>query len=206
MHHQKRTYHSLYRYLHAMLPAWLDMESVKVRHFLRARARAHWLRLIVGAWSREEPAVLDQWGTWDVTDMRRRYTPVIWVWQLLTRPWRAFLKEENVNASYANNLYQMFKLPSDHWQIKCESTAHPRRSRLIFKRLEVVRSLPPQDEFNPSENQATKKWKRVITGGSNNWCITHSALSFVTKWCSREGCHLQKSPDNDFTPSFFGRH
>ena len=30
----------------------------------------------------------------------------------LTRPWRAFLKEENVNVSYANNLCQMFKLPS----------------------------------------------------------------------------------------------
>ena len=28
---------------------------------------------------------------------------------------------------------------------------------LIFRRLEVVRPLPPLDDFEPSENQATKK-------------------------------------------------
>ena len=28
---------------------------------------------------------------------------------------------------------------------------------LIFRWLEVVRSLPPPDDFEPSENQATKK-------------------------------------------------
>ena len=34
---------------------------------------------------------------------------------------------------------------------------------LIFKWLEVVRSLPPPDYFKPSENQTRKKWKRVFT-------------------------------------------
>ena len=29
----------------------------------------------------------------------------------------------------------------------------------IFRWLEVVWSLPPPDDFEPSENQATKKWK-----------------------------------------------
>ena len=34
---------------------------------------------------------------------------------------------------------------------------------LIFRQMEFVRSLPPPDNFEPSENQATKKWKRVFT-------------------------------------------
>ena len=39
---------------------------------------------------------------------------------------------------------------------------YPQRS-LIFRLLKVVRSLPPPDDFGPSENQATKKWKWVFT-------------------------------------------
>ena len=35
--------------------------------------------------------------------------------------------------------------------------------RLIFRWLEVVCSLSPPDNFEPSENQATKKWKQVFT-------------------------------------------
>ena len=38
-----------------------------------------------------------------------------------------------------------------------------REVSLVFGWLEVVRSLPPPDNFEPSENQATKKWKRVFT-------------------------------------------
>ena len=34
---------------------------------------------------------------------------------------------------------------------------------LIFRWLEVVCSLPPLDDFEPSENQSTKKWKGVFT-------------------------------------------
>ena len=34
---------------------------------------------------------------------------------------------------------------------------------LIFRRLEVVHSLPPLDTFELSENQATKMWKQVLT-------------------------------------------
>ena len=34
---------------------------------------------------------------------------------------------------------------------------------LILRRLKVIRSLPPPDDFEPSENQATKKWKWVLT-------------------------------------------
>ena len=33
---------------------------------------------------------------------------------------------------------------------------------LIFRRLEVVHSLPPLDTFELSENQATKMWKQVL--------------------------------------------
>ena len=33
---------------------------------------------------------------------------------------------------------------------------------LIFRRLEVVRSLPPPDDCEPSESQTTKNWKRVF--------------------------------------------
>ena len=35
--------------------------------------------------------------------------------------------------------------------------------RLIFRWLEVVCSLSPPDDFEPSENQAMKKWKQVFT-------------------------------------------
>ena len=48
-------------------------------------------------------------------------------------------------------------------KIKCESPAHSEEVSLIFRWLEVVRSLPPPDDFEPSENQATKKWTRVLT-------------------------------------------
>ena len=34
---------------------------------------------------------------------------------------------------------------------------------LIFRWLEVVRSLPPPEDFELSENQTTKKWKWVFT-------------------------------------------
>ena len=34
---------------------------------------------------------------------------------------------------------------------------------LIFRRLEVVRSLPSLDDFEPPENKATKRWKWVFT-------------------------------------------
>ena len=33
----------------------------------------------------------------------------------------------------------------------------------VFWRLEVVHSLSPPDDFEPPENQTTKKWKRVFT-------------------------------------------
>ena len=34
---------------------------------------------------------------------------------------------------------------------------------LMFRQLKVVRSLPALDDFEPSENQAMKKWKWVFT-------------------------------------------
>ena len=34
---------------------------------------------------------------------------------------------------------------------------------LIFRRLKVVCLLPPPNNFEPSENQAKKKWKRMFT-------------------------------------------
>ena len=169
---------------------------------LPACARAHWLRLIVRAWSREEPAVLE----WEERETSRTCADVMdqsFDCDSLScsRPWRAFLKEENVNASYANNLCQMFKLPSDHWQINVNPPLIREEVRLKLSAHSFPRtsSIRLKIRLRRSESE----WS---LGRSNDWCITHSALSFVTKWCSREGCHLQKSPDNDFTPSFFGRH
>ena len=40
---------------------------------------------------------------------------------------------------------------------------NPPLNRLIFRRLEVVRSLSPPDDFESSENTASKKWKRAFT-------------------------------------------
>ena len=70
---------------------------------------------------------------------------------------------------------------------------------LIFRWLDIVPSLPPLVHFKPSENQAMKKWKWVLTPppretqageyeviiptfprngeGANDWCITY----FYTK-------------------------
>ena len=50
----------------------------------------------------------------------------------------------------------------NHWQI----LNHPLlcgEVSLTFRWLEAIHSLPPLDNFEPSENQVTKKWKWVFT-------------------------------------------
>ena len=95
---------------------------------------------------------------------------ISWTWQPfsflnpLTRHWRAFLKEENVNSSYPTNLCQMFKLPS---LIREEVS-------LIFRRLQVVRSLLSPGDFEPSKNQ-TKKASVHLPPGK------HKAFPFVAR-------------------------
>ena len=69
--------------------------------------------------------------------------------------------EENVNTSYANNMSnvqitkQRENATTDKLNVNplliCEEVC------LIFRRLEVVPSLPPPDDFEPSEIQAMKK-------------------------------------------------
>ena len=47
----------------------------------------------------------------------------------------------------------------DNWQINVNPPLIRKEVSLIFRRLKVACSLAPPNNFEPSENQAKKKWK-----------------------------------------------
>ena len=49
------------------------------------------------------------------------------------------------------------------FRVNTVSTSHKKFNSLIFRQLEAVCSLPSLDTFEPSENQAMKKWKWMFT-------------------------------------------
>ena len=93
--------------------------------------------------------------------------------------------------SYTNYLFTKRRENATTDKLNLNSPFSRKDVSLIFRWLEVVRSLPLPDDFNPSENQTTKKWKRVFTpspsetqageyeviigvGSNDYWCITRA--------------------------------